>query len=61
MGVVDLRAKPLWVNLTLWHQTGDPVWMNLLDIMAMTTEGAVGRRALHVTTEHNKEVAFDSS
>lgn len=59
--VVDRRLESYWTNVRLWHKTADPVWVSLIDVMAMTDEGPAGRAAQRFTAAHNKEVLSDTS
>lgn len=45
---VDYRLQPYWNNATAFNRTKDPVWLNLLRIIAETDDGPSGRAAQKV-------------
>jgi len=56
----DRRLQSYWTHVSLWHKTGDAVWVSLLDVMSMTQEGPAGRAAIRFVANHNLKVARDS-
>jgi hypothetical protein len=56
---VNRDLQPYWNNAKLWHRTGDPVWMGLLEIMAYDLSLPSGRAAAKLVHKHDKEIALD--
>lgn len=59
---VDIRLRGYFANTTLFHQTGEQVWLQLLDIIAMTDPGPAGRASQRFVAKHSEEgIALDTS
>lgn len=59
---VDTRLKGYFANATLFHQTGEEVWLTLMDTISMTDTGVAGRAANRFVAKHTKEeFSLDSS
>lgn len=59
---VDIRMKGYFANVTMYHQTGEEVWLTLLDLLAMTDSGPAGEAAGRFCSRHKQEdIPLDSS
>lgn len=42
---VDTSLKAYWANSQLFYQTGEEVWLTLMNILSMTDTGRAGKAA----------------
>jgi hypothetical protein len=58
---VEERLKEYWQNAFLWHRTGEPVWLTLLDLMTHTGKGPGAQAAARLIASQNKKITDDTS